>query len=399
MCHALGVINRDTVRVVGTLTSRLGDEMAALAMLLLAFEAHSAGDGAVVVGMLSVAAAVGGPFLGVWLDRSRRRAALAISLAIFAVGLTGSAALLHDERLGAAAATAFAAGLFGPAVAGGWSATLTSDDPLSARRLVAFDAASYSAAGLIGPVLVGAIFAVSGRFAPLVTTIALLLVGAGCALSIRAPRDAEEIQHVAPTTVADDLRAGVAAIVRSGALASSTVVSCVTFLGLGILVVLAPRIGEDRLGTPAAGAALLAVVAGAALVANVAVARRSGLDRPLLVLAWSTGLVVVGLALLLIDDPVVAVLGAATIGAGDGPQLAALIALRHQESPARLRTQVFTTGASLKITSSGLGALACAPLLEHGLLLPLAVATGACLAATAVAAWAVTAHDDGPPPP
>ncbi len=398
--------NRDATRaaVFGTLSSRLGDEMAVLAVLLLAFDARSGdgSDGAVVVGVLSVAAAVGGPVLGVWLDRSRRPAPLAISLAVFAIGLAGSAALLHEENLGAAVAVAFAAGLFAPAVAGGWSATLTSNDPLRARRLVSFDAASYNAAGLAAPVLVGAVFATSGRVAPLVITIALLLVGAGCALSLRTSRDLEDAEHVPSGSVAGyvgDLRAGVTAIVRSAPLASGTAVSCMTFLGVGILVAAAPRIGEDRLGTPAAGAALLAVVAVAALAANVAVARRSHLDRPLLVVAWSTGLIGVGLALLLIDDPLSAAVGAVVIGVGDGPQLAALIALRHRESPARLRTQVFTTGASLKITSSGIGALACAPLLESGLTAPLVVACGACLAATAVAARSATTHRDAPPPP
>jgi hypothetical protein len=36
-------------------------------------------------------------------------------------------------------------------------------------------------------------------------------------------------------------------------------------------------------------------------------------------------------------------------GAGQGPQLTGLLAVRHRESPAAIRGQVFTTAASLKV--------------------------------------------------
>ncbi|GAA3081341.1 hypothetical protein GCM10020000_79050 [Streptomyces olivoverticillatus] len=42
-------------------------------------------------------------------------------------------------------------------------------------------------------------------------------------------------------------------------------------------------------------------------------------------------------------------------GIGEGPQLAALFAVRHREAPEHLRGQIFTTGASLKITGFALG--------------------------------------------
>jgi hypothetical protein len=50
-------------------------------------------------------------------------------------------------------------GLFGPAVAGGWSACLTSADPSLGRKLVVFDAGSYSVAALVGPALPGLAYA------------------------------------------------------------------------------------------------------------------------------------------------------------------------------------------------------------------------------------------------
>ena len=46
----------------------------------------------------------------------------------------------------------------------------------------------------------------------------------------------------------------------------------------------------------------------------------------------------------------------ALAGVADGPQLTAVFAVRHREAPARLRAQVFTTAASLKIAAGALGA-------------------------------------------
>lgn len=55
------------------------------------------------------------------------------------------------------------AGLFGPTVAGGWSASLTDPDAARAQRLAVFDASSYSLAGLVSPALAGAAYAIAGR--------------------------------------------------------------------------------------------------------------------------------------------------------------------------------------------------------------------------------------------
>jgi SAM-dependent methyltransferase len=57
------------------------------------------------------------------------------------------------------------------------------------------------------------------------------------------------------------------------------------------------------------------------------------------------------------DNFFVALLAMLIAGAADGPQLAAIFAVRHREAPERSRSQVFTTGASLKITAAAIGAL------------------------------------------
>ena len=152
-----------------------------------------------------------------------------------------------------------------------------------------------------------------------------------------------------------------------------------------MFLVLAPAISTARFGTPAAAGAILAVLAGFALIANAVLARGRGLERPGTALTRATATVGAGILLILIPSPVAALLAAAVIGAGDGPQLAALLHIRHVEAPAGLRTQIFTTGASLKITASGLGALAAGPLSHDGLTAPLVVAAAAHLVSAGVA--------------
>jgi hypothetical protein len=49
-------------------------------------------------------------------------------------------------------------------------------------------------------------------------------------------------------------------------------------------------------------------------------------------------------------------------GVGEGPQLMALFAVRHRETPANLRGQVYTTAASLKIAGLAAGAALAGPL-------------------------------------
>ncbi len=76
------------------------------------------------------------------------------------------------------------------------------------------------------------------------------------------------------------------------------------------------------------------------------------------------------------------VVAVAVVGLAEGPQLTALFAVRHREAPERLRAQVFTTGASLKITGFAVGAAVAGPLADRSL-------PGALLVAAGIAALAV----------
>ena len=116
------------------------------------------------------------------------------------------------------------------------------------------------------------------------------------------------------------------------------------------------------------------------------------------VLAAGTAAVALGIAAMLVDHPATTLLAAVLVGAGDGPQLSSLLQIRHAEAPRHLRTQIFTTGASLKITASGLGALAAVPLLQHGLSAAVLVAAVAHLVGAGVAMLGRSAPVEARPP-
>jgi hypothetical protein len=83
--------------------------------------------------------------------------------------------------------------------------------------------------------------------------------------------------------------------------------------------------------------------------------------------------------------PALVVAGVLLAGAASGPQLTALFAIRHRDTPERLRAQVFTTGASLKLTGYAVGAAAVGPLAAWS-------PPGAMLAAAALAGAAAALH-------
>ncbi|MFD8261375.1 hypothetical protein ACFV19_21125 [Streptomyces griseoluteus] len=147
----------------------------------------------------------------------------------------------------------------------------------------------------------------------------------------------------------------------------------------GVLMACVPLLGERALGGAARGAVLLSCAAGAGLVANGVLARL--VVVPDAVIRLGALVQAAGLALAATDRPAALVGAALLIGAGEGPQLTALFAVRHRESPDHLRSQIFTTGASMKITGFAVGAALAGPLAARSL-------PGALLLAAGVAAVA-----------
>ncbi|QNP68405.1 hypothetical protein IAG44_02235 [Streptomyces roseirectus] len=187
--------------------------------------------------------------------------------------------------------------------------------------------------------------------------------------ALSAPRRPRASSTPAPSTtrhpLLTDLRAGCAALVRIRPLARATFTSTVSHAGLGAFTAVTPVLGARAFGSEGAGAFLLAVLAGASLAANLALAHRPPKASPDAVLLGST--VVLGVAFLLAGAWPLA--GALVAGLGTGPQLVALFGVRNREAPERLRGQIFTTGASLKTSGYALGAGAAVVCSTQGALL------------------------------
>jgi len=119
---------------------------------------------------------------------------------------------------------------------------------------------------------------------------------------------------------------------------------------------LLPLIGQKLFGNVGYGGVLMSVLSMSALVATTAYAKWPTRHSPDTIAFATT--VVLGLAMLLLvlaANPATAIIAMILAGLADGPQLAAIFAVRHPEAPEHARSQVFTTSASLKITAAAIG--------------------------------------------
>ncbi|MGW4308141.1 MFS transporter [Streptomyces californicus] len=195
-------------------------------------------------------------------------------------------------------------------------------------------------------------------------------------------------------SMAGDLLAGVRIIVARPALARATLASTVSCVAQGMLTACVPLLGERVLGGAGRGAALLSCAAVSALLATAVLARFPRALAPGTVI-WAGALVqAAALASAATGSPLVLVVAFLATGCAEGPQLAALFTVRHREAPERLRGQVFTTGASVKITGFAVGAATAGPLATRSL--PAALLLAAAVAAAAAPAYFAIRADRRP---
>ncbi|MEU6060450.1 MFS transporter [Streptomyces sp. NPDC047097] len=375
--------------LAGALAARTGDEMSGPALMLAAFAlAGSPVDASSLLAGVTVSAAVGGPLLGALLDRARRPGRLlAGALLLYAVGLVAVLVGLGRLPFALTLLTAVAAGLLGPALSGGWTAQLPRVVPGDRLpRANALDAMTFGAAGLAGPALAGVAAAELG--APVAVVVAAALVALALPAAWRLPNRPGGARRAGPASVLGDLAAGARAVAVSRPLARATLGSVVCCAAQGMLTACLPLLGAHALGGPAQGAMLLSVAAVAALAATAVLARFPHSVTPDTVIRAGALVQAAALALTASGRPALLLAAALLLGCGEGPQLAALFAVRHREAPEHLRGQIFTTGASLKITGFALGAAAAGPVavwsLPGALLLAAGTAVLAALAPLAI---------------
>jgi MFS family permease len=417
--------------LAGTVVARAGDEMSGPALLLAGFAvAGSTTAASSLLAGITIAAAVGGPVLGALLDRAARPGPLlAGALALYATGLVVVLAALGRLPIAVTVLIAVVTGLLGPVLSGGWTAQLPRVAPgEKLARANALDAMTFSTAALVGPALAGGTAELIGAPAAVVASSVLiglavpaawrLPAGSGTvraartdsavtdtqvtnsratytqttgprALSPSAPKPTQRHPTTAPgphrPAIVRDLAAGARCIVATPHLARATLTSVVCCVAQGMMAACLPLLGERILGGAGHGALLLSCAAVASLAANAVLARFPHSFAPDTVIRSGALLQAVALALAATGGPVTLIAAVLLIGVAEGPQLTALFAVRHREAPEHLRGQIFTTGASLKITGFALGAAVAGPLVTWSL-------PGTLMAAAGVAALAALAH-------
>ena len=376
--------------------------MSGPALLLLGFAVTGRpATGSELLASLTIAAAAGGPLFGAMLDRSQRPdRLLAGTLAAYAVGLIAISAAVGRLPMPLVLVIALTAGLFNPAVAGGWTAQLpriVTGGELS--RGSALDAMTYSTASLAGPALAALIAGAFGARLAVIVAAALvgLAVPSACWLRhyrrIQYPPDRAAGPRPVPHR---QVAAGFAAIVARRPLLRATVTSVVSYVGIGMLVVCCPVLGAQRLGGAARGALLISAIAAASLIANAILARRSWRGEPDIRVFISTLIIGVSMAAAAITPGWLTLLAVAVGGVGEGPQLTALFAVRHRESPEHMRGQIYTTAASLKIGGMAAGAALAGPLAGRSVTTCLLVAAGTELCAGAAYLLTASARSASP---
>ncbi|MER7358870.1 MFS transporter [Nonomuraea dietziae] len=372
---------------VGATAARTGDEMSGPALLLAgAAITGSVSTASSLLAGIMISAAIGGPVFGVLLDRATRPGRLlAWALGVYATGLVAILASLGRVPVVVTILLAVCVGLLGPALSGGWTSQLprvATGERLP--RANALDAMTFNLASLVGPALAGIVAGVWGASAGVVVSAALICSALPSALTLPAiPKPAKS--RPSPS-VASDLAAGLRAILRSRGLARATGTSVISCAGQGMVIACIPLLG-DSLGAAGYGAILLSVTAASALVANAILTRHPRLLAPDTIIWCSTIVLAAALVLLATDRPALVIAAMVIAGLGEGPQLTALFAIRHREAPGRLRGQIFTTGASLKITGFALGAGIAGPVADWSLPGALLTAAGTQVLAALGFAW------------
>ena len=372
----------------GALPARLGDEMSSQTVLLVALATTGTVRlGSTLLAGLTISAALGGPLLGAFLDRSHHPGKiLATTLGLYAVGLGCIAITLGRIPVWMSVVIALAVGFLMPSISGGWSSRLKSfvaDEHMT--RASTIDATTLNIAVLVGPALAGLIAAWFGANWTVVVLVLLLVTALPMALLLpKRPLYGDTNKIVHTTSFWQDVVSGFKIIVNNKTLLRITLTSVISYMGIGMLWVIYPLVGRELFGKAGYGGVLASVLSVGALIATMVYAKWPTEHSPDKVAFATTLILATAMAILAFaNNEFVALVAMLIAGIADGPQLAAIFAVRHREATVRLRSQVFTTGASLKITAAAIGAGLAGQLISSSLRMMILVAGAVQLMAAA----------------
>ncbi|XVV10626.1 MFS transporter [Actinoplanes sp. CA-131856] len=342
-------------RYVGAaVCARLADEGARVAILLLALD--RTGDealGGLLIAALMVPHVVAAPITGALADAVRGRRLLYF-LAFLGYG---GALLTGAEMIGRATAAAVSllifAGCCAPLLIGGLSSLLPDLVPGRLERAFGFDVMSYSVAGIAGPALAAVLADLAGASWSVVGLVALVVAGAILVASLPLPR---ADGSPGPRRIRSPL-AGLTVMVRRPRLGAVTLGTIFSMLGFGALPLVAALLADEAGRHELTGLVLSAGAAGGLLTSLLLTRWPIRRRPPEWVVAVSLAATVVPFLVLLVVPagwaglPLFAVAGALGV-----PVSVAVFAVRDQESPPEIRTQIFTLGAGVKVTAAATGA-------------------------------------------
>ena len=355
----------DYLRFLSAATfSRVADEMFSVGVVLLVLErTGSATLAGALVAAITLPSLFTAPLLGAWLDlRGRRKALMMLDQGVASVALVAIALGAGRAPDVLMIAIAFAAGLMWPLSFGGYTSLIPVivPEPMLPRAN-AIEATSFNVALIAGPLLAGAIAALAGPEATVLTeagltaTTLLLLVGFD-RLDSGPVRPAASLMQV--------VRDGLRALVAVPQLLGTTVSGSLNLIGAGFLTVAFPFFCVEHLGVErtASGAlwAAFAVGSTAGALGLVRLQRRYAPHH--IVIGSLLAFGVLGLSWPLAESLPVALVLVAIASVADGPGLAATFAVRQDWAPRDLQGQIFTTAAGLKVGSFALGAAVAGPL-------------------------------------
>jgi MFS family permease len=344
--------------------ARVSDEMFSVGVVLLVLDrTHDAALAGLVVAAITLPSLLTAPLLGAWLDLTgRRRSLMVVDQLVITAVLLALVAAVGNAPNWTLPLIVVAAGLTYPLSYGGFTSfipVLVPDELLVPAN--AIEASSFNTALVIGPALAGTISAVVGPAWPLVVEAVLSL--AALVLITRIPGLDRPGRGGDGRTLMGVVAAGLRQIAVVPELRSITAAGAIALSGLGLLTVAFPLFAVDHLGGARADAGYLwaafALGSMVGALALVRIQRRIAPERIVLV-----AYLVFGLLMLLwpLAGSLPVMLALVAIAAlADGPALAAQFAVRQQMAPPRLRAQVFTTAAGLKIGAFSLGAALAGP--------------------------------------
>jgi MFS family permease len=336
-------------------SARLANEAARVAVVLLVLaRTHSPALAGGLVAALTLPQLVSGPFLGAWLDRTHhRRTAFVANQVLLPVVLLGLLGATGHSPSWVVVLLGTLAGLTAPVLTGGFTgliAPLVHGDLL--RRAYGAESTSYNVAGVVGPSLAGAL---AGWVSPEAAVIAAAVLSCvALAAVLRVPMPDPLATSTAPLSRA--VWEGLQHLARTPRLRAVTVLTTLSFGGVGAFPVVFPSLATAVGAREAASGALFSAFCVGALAGSLAVSARTPKTGPLRsALIGVSGLAVVFAALAEAPSLPVALVLVALAGACEGPVVAATLTIREQLSPASMRTQVVTTAASIKFGAYAMG--------------------------------------------